>query len=81
MNSADFLNLSVFFVVIFVGRFNYYTYMKLLDKHIEREITEEIIWRKLHEVLKGKDIEIMVHDMATELMAMRTPKRSYDKLK
>ncbi len=55
--------------------------MKLLDKHIEREITEEIIWRKLHEVLKGKDIEIMVHDMATELMAIRTPRRSYGKLK
>ncbi|OOV41150.1 hypothetical protein B1J93_14335 [Leptospira kirschneri serovar Pomona] len=55
--------------------------MKLLDKHIEREITEEIIWRKLHEVLKGKDIEIMVHDMATELMAMKTPKRTYGKLR
>ncbi|EJP17038.1 hypothetical protein [Leptospira interrogans] len=55
--------------------------MKLLDKHIEREITEEIIWRKLHEVLKGKDIEIMVHDMATELMAIRAPRQSYGKLK
>lgn len=55
--------------------------MKLLDKHIEREITEEIIWRRLDEVLKGKDIEIMVHDMAMELMAMKAPKRTYGKLR